>query len=397
MNRLATRAVAIAVTALGACVATTSTGCGKSTRSPPDAETKVEAPPPVAKLPLLATPELGIEQVDLDGYRGCARATNGGVYCWGQCRYDCGEAELRSSPEARLVRGISGVKDFTIGLGYGCAIDAADAVWCWGLSPAGSFGKITEKEVLPGRIEGVKNARRLGTIGGKSTCALDDVGVVRCWAGGPGSASTTREEGLAAVKPRVVADAPKLASLERRGGLLCGHERERDAWWCIGSAASAADPLAWSATKTEAPGPAGPGGCGCTIDPSHRLRCEANALPGARTADGKSPPPRPLACSIAEVRDVVAVAATGTRGCALHTVGTVSCWGADFFDGEASLRAFPPTQIPGLPTVSTIGFAARRACALGVDKKLWCWRENLAPPLAKPKAAFAPDFEWDTN
>lgn len=389
MNRIARAGLAVVT------LATASTACGKSTRSSEDAEAKAEAPP-AAKLPLVAPADLGIEQVDLDGYRGCARASNGGIYCWGQCRWDCAEAELRSTPEARLVRGITGVIDFTIGLGYGCAIDSVGAVWCWGISPSGSWGKLTEKEVLPGRIEGVAKARQLGTIAGKSTCALDDAGAVTCW--GEGSRRvTTRDEGFAAAKPRVVTDAPKLASLERRHGLLCGVAREGGAWWCIGNAVSATDEWAWSARKVDAPPPAGTSGCGCSIDAAHRLRCEAQGLPGARMADGTSPPGQRLPCSIERLADVTAVATDGQRGCALSTTRSISCWGAGFFGGDASLLTLPPTKITGLPEVTTIGFAARRACALGVDKKLWCWRADRVPSLVTPKAAFAPDFEWDTQ
>lgn len=390
MKRLAYVAVAAAV-ALP--VVTTIAACGKSTRERPDAEARVEDSP-AAKLPLVAPTDLGIEQVDLDGYRGCARGSNGGIYCWGQCRYDCGEAELRSTPEARLVRGIGGVVDFTIGLGYGCAIVASGAVWCWGLSPSGSWGTLTAKEVLPGRIEGVAHAKKLGTIDGKSTCALDDAGTVTCWGEGPRRV-TTRDEGFAATKPRVVTDAPKLSSLERRQHLLCGRAREGDAWWCIGLGVSTTDEWAWGAAKVDVPPQLGVDGCGCTIDASHRLRCEGIGLPGARLANGTSAPGLPLPCSIKDVPDVTAAAATGQRGCALSTTGSISCWGAGFSDGDASLVTLPPTKVPGLPQVTTIGFAARRACALGVDKKLWCWRADRAPDLVKPKAAFAPDFEWD--
>src|SRR5262249_437912 len=81
--------------------------------------------------------------------------------------------------------------------------------------------------------------------------------------------------------------------------------------------------------------------------------------------------PRPVPRRVPHVRGVRALALGGATACALHADGGVSCWGV-----LADDPAVKPRRIPDLGGVVEIAAGAMHFCARGGDGSVRCWGYN---------------------
>ncbi|MDB4955639.1 MAG: regulator of chromosome condensation [Myxococcales bacterium] len=77
--------------------------------------------------------------------------------------------------------------------------------------------------------------------------------------------------------------------------------------------------------------------------------------------------------------DVVKV----TTSCALHSDGTVTCWGDNSYGelGDGTNSGTGPVKVAGLSDVVDIASGYNHNCALRSDDSVWCWGENTAGQL----------------
>lgn len=85
--------------------------------------------------------------------------------------------------------------------------------------------------------------------------------------------------------------------------------------------------------------------------------------------------------------------------CAVHTDGRVSCWGDDdvtFPDDGSPIHWSPPTVVPGVDHARSVHVLRGQACAVREDGRALCWgarsgtRERLGPIPASDRALLVP-------
>lgn len=72
-----------------------------------------------------------------------------------------------------------------------------------------------------------------------------------------------------------------------------------------------------------------------------------------------------------------------TASCALHTDGTVTCWGDNSYGelGDGTNTGTGPVQVAGLTGAVDVASGANDSCAVRSDDSVWCWGENTAGQL----------------
>jgi alpha-tubulin suppressor-like RCC1 family protein len=79
------------------------------------------------------------------------------------------------------VAGLGGVRQIALGATFGCALDAAGAVACWGDNSSGQLG--TGSDAPHGAAAKITSLGSVRTIhtGGAFACALTVAGELLCW------------------------------------------------------------------------------------------------------------------------------------------------------------------------------------------------------------------------
>ena len=117
------------------------------------------------------------KEIAVASISGCMiRESDGGVMCWGAMSDGILGGPSRV-PVA--VPGITNMHGLAMAHRHGCALDAANAVWCWGRGRNGEIGLPIGDRATPMVTPSFGSQLALAS-GGKSTCALDASGAVRC-------------------------------------------------------------------------------------------------------------------------------------------------------------------------------------------------------------------------
>jgi alpha-tubulin suppressor-like RCC1 family protein len=70
-----------------------------------------------------------------------------------------------------------------------------------------------------------------------------------------------------------------------------------------------------------------------------------------------------------------------TPSCALHTDGTVTCWGDNSYGQLGMTSGSGPVTIEGLTDAVDLASGYDHNCAVRADGSVWCWGENTAGQL----------------
>ena len=78
------------------------------------------------------------------------------------------------------------------------------------------------------------------------------------------------------------------------------------------------------------------------------------------------------------------MAAGESSVCAIHTDGSVTCWGGNA-DGELGIGRVSnderPMKVPGLRDVDQLCIGSSHSCALTKSHEMYCWGTNTAGQL----------------
>ncbi|RZO66325.1 MAG: hypothetical protein EVA89_00490 [Sandaracinaceae bacterium] len=174
-------------------------GCGASSpgaeHRPPSAEQGNRRAVPECRSPGRAVVELPpVVDVELGFSHACARADDGGVWCWGQNRDgELGDGTRDDRLRPVRVRGLPPSAGLALGVGHSCSVSRAGEVHCWGADHAEQLGDgphtgddpdMVPGSAVPVSVLGIDSARSIASYGDAfHTCALHGDGLVSCWGG----------------------------------------------------------------------------------------------------------------------------------------------------------------------------------------------------------------------
>jgi RHS repeat-associated protein len=326
------------------------------------------------------------------GNHACALTTSGGVKCWGNNangQLGDGTTTLRVSPVD--VNGLtSDVFAIASGTAHTCALTSAGGVKCWGSNGSGRLGDGTSTQrTTPVNVTGLTSGVIAITAGDAHTCALTDVGGVKCWGnngnGRLGDGFTTNRTtpvdvvGLSSGVIAIAAGGSHTCALLNTGGVKCwgnnangrlgdGTTTEQKTPIDVVGLTSGVIAIAAGSSHT------------CALTSSGGVKCWGNNNQGQLGNNSTTQQLTPVDVS-GLTSGMSAIAAGGTHSCALTDAGGVKCWGYNNYGqlGDGTLtRRLTPVNASGLTSGMTgLSTGGSHTCAVtsagGLAK---CWGYN---------------------
>ena len=323
----------------------------------------------------------------------CALTSAGGVKCWGSNL----ESQL-GDPSARVdyrrtpvdVHALtSGVTAIAAGGAHSCALTDPGGVKCWGYNGFGELGDGTEcgedcSSPFPTDVHGLVSGVTAIATGGHHSCALTDVGAVKCWgydafgelgdgrggfcAGVCHSSTPVDVRGLTGGVTAIAAGTDHTCALTSGGEVMCWGDN-RDGELGDGTTTDRFTPVTVVGLGTGIKTIAAGGEHTCALAGGGGVKCWGRNTYG-RLGDGST---RRRATPV-DVRGltsgVVALSAGGEHTCAIATAG-IACWGRNVHGqlGEG-------TRTDSNSPIGVIGFGGTVNCAVP---------DLLGKPLAEAK------------
>lgn len=314
--------------------------------------------------------DTGVVEIATSFLHTCARLQSGELRCWGSG----GNGELGDGIPSRrsLPMDVAGLEEGASALAPGgfhtCALTTGGAVECWGANLHGTLGDST---VIPHLTPAVVNGLSEGVMqiasGWDQSCALTADGAVSCWGqisqgivpfpvGVVGLTSGVQAIALGSRHACAVTDAGAAKCWGQNGAGQLGD----------GTNTYRADPVDVSGLASGVVAMAGGYQHTCAITTLGSVKCWGANWTG-QLGDGTT------TSSLVPVDvvglDAIAVAiAAGTSGtCVVTSTGTVKCWGAE---------APVPAEVAGLSEVTGISAGSMHFCASNAGGALKCWGGN---------------------
>ena len=286
----------------------------------------------------------GMQAVAAKGESSCALTAAGGVRCWGNNNHgQLGDGTIVRRLTPVTVAGLgSGVQAIAPGDSHTCALTAAGAVMCWGNNNHGQLGDgTTTQRLTPVAVAGLGSGVHALASGGDHSCAVTTAGAVFCWgdnvAGQVGDGTNTLRNtpvqvtGLGSGVQAISLGYYHSCALNTAGAVSC---------WGYDGVGSLGD--------------------GSTGDANH---ARLTPVPVVGLGSG-----------------VRAIAAGYEHTCALTTAGAVQCWGwnvgGQLGDGTKTQR-LSPVPVAGLSSgVQALAGGVYHTCALVTVGSVYCWGAN---------------------
>ena len=286
------------------------------------------------------------------GYaHSCAVLADHSVRCWGANYYgQLGDGTTTNHATPVRMYGISTAAGVSAGLVHTCALLASGSVRCWGSTEAGQGGiapslsdQLSGTRARP--VYGISTATAIAS-GGWHNCALLDDGRIRCWGeGGHG---------------QVGVGGPFGDSM--------GYRYDRPAATVLGISTATAITAGERHT--------------CALLADRTARCwgrNTNGQLGDGSRTGTSTPVDVV--GFRSVPRITLIAAGASRTCALTSIGSAKCWGANNLgqlgNGMSTNRSLP-LDVPRLAAgVTAIAIGELRTCVLTSAGGVKCWGATI--------------------
>ena len=146
----------------------------------------IGAPSPHELSPVRVTALGGsVAEVSLGQYHSCARRTEGSLWCWGKNDHgQLGDGTTGDKPSPVQVLALgSSVAQVALGGAHGCARKTDGSLWCWGENADGELGNgtATPFESSPVPVAALGTSVAQVAVGRFHTCALTTNGSLWCW------------------------------------------------------------------------------------------------------------------------------------------------------------------------------------------------------------------------
>jgi alpha-tubulin suppressor-like RCC1 family protein len=277
-----------------------------------------------------------VSTVGVGGNHVCVSTTQGVVDCWGYNHYgQLGDGTLTDRPTPVTITGLDqeAIVGLSLGNEHSCALAADSKVFCWGRNWFGQIGDGTSiQQFAPVRVAETDRQTVYTELSAFSSasCAVTQVGEVKCWGYDPGSALGDGSQDDYS-RPTPVRNLP-----------LGMHGIKVGAFW------------------------------GCGITSTGGVECwglvQVPSVVSPYLVDGLD-------------HGVVSLAAGSNFACALLDTGGVKCWGSNTYgqlgDGTKTDHQASPVDVVGLTSgVAAITAGEVHTCALMIDGSAKCWGAN---------------------
>ncbi len=340
-------------------------------------------------------------QVSAGDAFACALDDKGVVRCWG--KNDLGQtsaSDPKASGAPHAVEGLGTTKQLATGAAHACALDDGGIVRCWGDDSNGivSGAPSTVSRPMPAVVKGLPGKIVSIAAASESQCAIDDANALYCWGandyGQLGVAGTGTKPPKSVASPVKVLDdvvhvgatVDTICVIKRTGAVSClGNDFSGQ----LGQGKSDLDP---HPTPVDVHGMQGlPAqiavGMGwhvaVTLDNGRVASWGSNARSAIVHAQNVYTVESPTL--VAGVDDVAEVAAGGYFSCARKKSGAVACWGdaTTGLVGAAHDGGAAPTAIANLPAAQQITAGRSGFACIVSAGKTFCWGANGSGQLGR--------------
>lgn len=364
----------------------------------------VESPgPTLAAAPTTALSPVATTAISVGGTEACALHAGGHVACW-----VLGASSTATVPGAADPTAISDATAISAGQSHDCAIESGGGVQCWGNNTYGTLGDgTTSSRMTPVPVSGLTNAIAIAA-GDNHTCTIRSGGSVLCWGlndeGALGNGekltvhniSTPHSLAQTPVPVSGLTDATAIAvgndytcAVRSAGSVVC---------WGVGLflGAGALPPSGGLLSATSIPVPVSGIADATTITADNWHTCVLLAVGSVKCWGsnwfgelGAGPPPGPLSrtltpVSLPGITDATSIAAGFDHTCALRSGGSVVCWGGNSVgqlgDGTTA-DSLIPVPVSGIADATAIDAGFQYTCILRSDGSIKCWGQGSLVPV----------------
>ncbi len=334
----------------------------------------------------------GVAAISAGYLHTCAVTDAGEAKCWGYNRL--GQVGDGTTDDRRTPVDVAGLTRYVAAIAAGvlhtCALTDSGRVKCWGDNSEGELGDGTTDDSLePVPVSGLGTDVVGISTGWRHTCALTEVGGVKCWGAnnsgqlGDGSPSERRltpvdVTGLTSGVVAISAGGSHTCALTDAGGIWCWGSNLSGALG-DGSGMARRTPVRVHGLSSGVAQIAGGSYHTCAVTAAGEAKCwglnDAGQLGIGTTND------QPTPVTVAGLRGGIAAIAPGeSHTCALTTAGAAHCWGANDYaqlgNGRTSER-HEPVDVAGLTTgAAAISADPLHACAVMDSGRARCWGDN---------------------
>jgi alpha-tubulin suppressor-like RCC1 family protein len=281
--------------------------------------------------------------------------------------------------------GLTSVVELALGYSHGCARKSDGTVWCWGSNSYGELGNGTTNNsgAVPVEVPGITGATRLAASVANSCATVAPNDTLKCWGYNYTNAFMDGNNSNR-LTPSTVNNGPATkVSLAGATGALCFISSANLVVWCggsnsggeLGAGDTVSHPAGAQAGALSAQSITVGGGHACAAGPDGRVRCWGANFSGELGLNNQTNSSVPVV--LPTLTGVEEVAASDSSTCARTVVGVVYCWGDNYYgevgDGTNVQRLSPVQVLTGSKKLRAGG---SHMCSLQADASVKCWGYN---------------------
>lgn len=339
------------------------------------------------------TVQIQVIEIAVGGNHTCALTSAGGAKCWGWNGF--GQIGNGRTTDRKMPADVSGLAGGVALLAAGgvhtCALTGAGGAKCWGDN---SFGQLGDGTLIQHRtpvdVSGLASGVAALAAGGNHTCALTNVGGVKCWGdneyGQLGDGTVISRtlpvdvSGLASGVTALALGTDHTCAVTGTGGVKCwGYNLFGQLG--DGTFIDSLIPVDVSELTSGVTALAAGDSHTCAVTGAGGVKCwgwnGVGQLGNGTTTNSFSTPMDVSGLA----SGVTAVTAGKWHSCAVTNAGGVKCWGANLYgelgDGTTVSRSRTPVDVSGLASgIAALAAGGRHACVITSAGAMKCWGDN---------------------